>query len=111
MSHQLRDAHAEILIHTGQHYDHQMSGIFFDELAIPVPDYNLGVGSASHAVQTAEIMIRLEPLLDRSLPMRSSSTVIPTPPWRRLLPRSSLGFPLLTWKRACAGSGWTCRRR
>jgi UDP-N-acetylglucosamine 2-epimerase (non-hydrolysing) len=48
------------VIHTGQHYDTSMSDIFFNQLGIPSPDFNLGVGSASHAKQTAEIMIRLE---------------------------------------------------
>ena len=48
------------IIHTGQHYDATMSDIFFNQLGIPEPDFNLGVGSASHARQTAEIMIRLE---------------------------------------------------
>lgn len=49
-----------LLVHTGQHYDEKMSKLFFDELAIPRPDVNLEVGSASHAVQTAEIMSRFE---------------------------------------------------
>src|SRR5712692_2189224 len=44
------------LVHTGQHYDARMSQLFFQELEIPRPDYELEVGSASHAVQTAEIM-------------------------------------------------------
>jgi UDP-N-acetylglucosamine 2-epimerase (non-hydrolysing) len=48
------------LVHTGQHYDFELSKIFFDELGIPRPAYELGVGSASHATQTAEIMKRFE---------------------------------------------------
>jgi UDP-N-acetylglucosamine 2-epimerase (non-hydrolysing) len=50
------------LVHTGQHYDRKMSGVFFGELGIPVPDINLEVGSGSHAVQTANIMTRFEPV-------------------------------------------------
>ncbi len=53
-----------LLIHTGQHYDGPMSEQFFAELEIPAPDFNLGVGSGSHAVQTAEVMQRLEPILE-----------------------------------------------
>ncbi len=52
-----------LLVHTGQHYDKAMSDLFFDQLGIPQPDINLGVGSASHAVQTAEIMKSIEPVL------------------------------------------------
>jgi UDP-GlcNAc3NAcA epimerase len=52
----------EVLIHTGQHYDDRMSKVFFDELGIPEPRVNLGVGSGSHAIQTGEAMMRLEPL-------------------------------------------------
>jgi len=49
-----------LLVHTGQHYDERMSDLFFRQLEIPEPDLNLGVGSGSHAVQTAEIMMRFE---------------------------------------------------
>ena len=49
-----------ILVHTGQHYDYEMSGVFFEDLDIPDPDVHLGVGSGSHAVQTAKIMIEFE---------------------------------------------------
>jgi UDP-N-acetylglucosamine 2-epimerase (non-hydrolysing) len=52
-----------VIIHTGQHYDQGMSAAFFEELWIPAPDHHLGVGSASHAQQTAAVMQRLEPLL------------------------------------------------
>jgi len=49
-----------ILVHTGQHYDDKMSKVFFDDLELPKPDIDLGIGSASHAVQTAKIMIAFE---------------------------------------------------
>ena len=52
-----------VLVHTGQHYDKAMSGVFFEELEIPAPGYSLEVGSGSHAVQTARIMERFEPVL------------------------------------------------
>lgn len=52
------------LVHTGQHYDIEMNRTFFEQLGIPKPDVNLDVGSASHALQTAEIMRRLEPVID-----------------------------------------------
>lgn len=52
-----------VLVHTGQHYDANMSDLFFRQLGIPEPDLNLGVGSGSHASQTAEIMRRFEPVL------------------------------------------------
>lgn len=51
------------LVHTGQHYDEKMSKLFFDQLNIPKPDVDLEVGSASHAVQTAEVMRRFEPVV------------------------------------------------
>jgi len=68
VSHALRKSHREILVHTGQHYDYQMSQTFFDELGIPAPDYNLEVGSASHATQTAEILVRFEEVVQKETP-------------------------------------------
>ena len=56
------------LLHTGQHYDPEMNSQYFQALGIPDPDINLDVGSASHAVQTGEIMRRFEPVLDRERP-------------------------------------------
>jgi UDP-N-acetylglucosamine 2-epimerase (non-hydrolysing) len=60
---QYPDQFEQILVHTGQHYDANMSQVFFDELDLPRPDVNLEVGSGSHAVQTAEVMTRFEPVL------------------------------------------------
>jgi UDP-N-acetylglucosamine 2-epimerase (non-hydrolysing) len=57
-----------ILVHTGQHYDKNMSGVFFDELGLPKPDIYLGVGSASHAKQTAQIMVGFEEICEENEP-------------------------------------------
>lgn len=68
LSDQLRKKHTEILIHTGQHYDLQMSEVFFKELNIPKPDHNLEVGSGSHAEQTAKMLVDLEKLFIKIQP-------------------------------------------
>ena len=52
-----------LLVHTGQHYDEKMSDLFFRQLGLPEPDVNLGVGSGSHTIQTANLMLRFEPVL------------------------------------------------
>jgi UDP-N-acetylglucosamine 2-epimerase (non-hydrolysing) len=52
-----------LLVHTGQHYDRQMSSVFFDELGLPHPDVDLNVGSADHAEQTARVMVAFEPVV------------------------------------------------
>src|SRR5262245_48052430 len=59
----LAAGHSARLVHTGQHYDNSMSEVFLNELGLPQPDDRLEVGSASHAVQTARIMERFEPVL------------------------------------------------
>lgn len=64
----LRETHTEVLVHTGQHYDERMSEVFFRELGIPEPDYNLEVGSAGHSVQTGEMLIRMEPIFEKEKP-------------------------------------------
>src|SRR5438128_1773967 len=65
-----RHPHAfeSVLVHTGQHYDVRMSDSFFRDLAMPAPDYNLEVGSGSHASQTAAVMTRIEPVLQEVKP-------------------------------------------
>lgn len=63
-----REQIRHLLVHTGQHYDDLMSGVFFRDLNIPVPDIYLGVGSGSHATQTAEVMKNFEPVLLKEKP-------------------------------------------
>lgn len=58
----------DVIIHSGQHYDFEMSRTFFEEFEIPKPDYNLGIGSGTHAEQTGAIMTELEPLLQKEQP-------------------------------------------
>ncbi|HUS86892.1 MAG TPA: UDP-N-acetylglucosamine 2-epimerase (non-hydrolyzing) [Bacteroidales bacterium] len=58
----------EFILHTGQHYDREMSGVFFEELEIPKPDYNLGVGSARHGKQTASMISGIEEIILKEKP-------------------------------------------
>ncbi len=64
----LRREHEEVLVHTGQHYDPNLSGVFFQELEIPKPNHYLGVGSGSHGRMTGQMLERLEPVLEREAP-------------------------------------------
>lgn len=68
LSRVLRKEHQEILVHTGQHYDYNMSDIFFEEMNIPKPDYNLGIACKSHAEMTGKMMIELEKVLLKEQP-------------------------------------------
>lgn len=68
VSNVLRTEHEEVLIHTGQHYDENMSKIFFDELEIPKPDYDLGIGSGGHGVQTGNMLVKLEEIYLKEKP-------------------------------------------
>ena len=64
----LRSSHTSVLVHTGQHYDANMSRVFFDELQLPEPDHHLGVGSGRHGAQTGEMLARLETVLTADRP-------------------------------------------
>jgi UDP-GlcNAc3NAcA epimerase len=68
VSRQLRARGEEVLVHTGQHYDAELSDVFFEQLDLPRPDHNLGVGSAPHGRQTARMIEGLEPLVEQVRP-------------------------------------------
>lgn len=68
VSHVLRKKHQEILVHTGQHYDYNMSEKFFEELSIPKPDYNLGIAGGTHAQMTGRMMMAIEEVLLKEQP-------------------------------------------
>ena len=68
LSRAIRREHEEILVHTGQHYDSGMSDVFFGELNIPKPDYNLGIGSGMHGEQTGRMLIEIEKILIKEKP-------------------------------------------
>ncbi len=68
MSRVLRKKHTEILVHTGQHYDPLMSDVFFKELNIPMPDYNLGISGGTHAEMTARMLTAVDETLARETP-------------------------------------------
>lgn len=68
VSHKLQNKHEEIIVHTGQHYDYNMSSVFFDELDIPHPNYNLGISGGSHAEMTGKMIIEIERVLKKEQP-------------------------------------------
>lgn len=68
LSRVLRKSREEKLVHTGQHHDANMSGVFFDELDIPRPDYNLGIAGGTHAQMTGRMLIALEEVLEKEKP-------------------------------------------
>jgi len=70
VSRALRAVAREVLVHTGQHYDEGMSAVFFEQLDIPAPDFNLGVGSSSHGVQTGRMLEQIEAVLEKEQPDR-----------------------------------------
>jgi UDP-N-acetylglucosamine 2-epimerase (non-hydrolysing) len=68
LSKELRKHHEEVLVHTGQHYDYGMSDVFFEELSIPQPDYNLKIGSNTQGKQTGEMILSIEQVLLKEEP-------------------------------------------
>lgn len=67
-SRHIRKRHQEVLVHTGQHFDRNMSAIFFEEMEIPKPDYNLGISGGSHGKMTAGMLVALEEIMEKEKP-------------------------------------------
>lgn len=68
VSRELRKKHQEVLVHTGQHYDYNMSDIFFEEMDIPKPDYNLGIAGGTHGQMTGKMLMAIEEVLLKEQP-------------------------------------------
>ena len=68
LSRQIRKEHQEILVHTGQHFDDNMSAVFFQEMEIPAPDYNLGISGGSHGQMTGRMLMAIEEVLQKETP-------------------------------------------
>ena len=79
----LRKEHQEILVHTGQHHDANMSDVFFAEMDIPRPDYNLGIAGGTHGSMTGKMLMAIEEILLQESRTLCWYTAIPTPPWQR----------------------------
>jgi len=94
LSRAIRLHHHEILLHTGQRYDYGMSDVFFDDLGIPPPDYNLGVGSCPNGAQTGAMLQVIETVLEKERPQG----VI-------------VYFPLPISRPGCAASIDRCRKK
>jgi len=101
----------QILVHTGQHYDPNMAGVFFEELGMPQPDIYLRVGSDNHARQTARIMTAFDTVCDERRPglVVVAGDVNSTVAAALVLRNAGFQWPM--WRRDCAASTGPCPRR
>src|SRR5258708_8208735 len=102
-----REGVRQVLVHTGQHYDAKMSDVFFQDLGMPDPDVHLGVGSGSHAQQTAKVMVEIEPVLLREQPdvVLVAGDVNSTP--AAALTAAKLGFAVAHVEAGLRSRDWT----
>ncbi len=90
-----------VIIHTGQHYNYEMDKIFFDELGLRNPDYSLNVGSATHAVQTANMMVGIEKILMEYKPDIVTVFADPNTPLAGALAAAKLNIPVVHMEAGC----------
>jgi hypothetical protein len=101
----------QTVVHTGQHYDRNMSDVFFSQLEIPEPDANLEVGSGSQARQTAEIMSRFEPVVRDYQPDIVLAYGDVNSPWRPLWCVLNCLYVSVTWKLVFARLTGRCQKK
>ena len=106
----LRECAQEVIVHTGQHHDDDLSRVFFDELGVPAPDRQLGAGEGSNSAQTARMLAALEPVLrdiepDLVLVYGDTNSTL-----AGALAGAQLGLRWLTSRPACARSTARCPR-
>lgn len=101
----------QVLVDTGQHYDASMASVFFRDLSLPEPDRSLGVGSGSHAVQTAKVMIGFEEVCLDERPDLVVAVGDVNSTLAAALVASKLLIPLAPWRQAFGASIEACRRR
>jgi hypothetical protein len=89
----------QVIVHTGQNYDYELNQIFFDELELRKPDYFLEAAGKTACETVGNVIARIDPVMERELPMRFSSWGTPTVVWPPTLP-SVEKFPYFTWKPA-----------
>ena len=109
VSRAVRGVAGEVLLDTGQHYDHELAGVFFDELDLPRPDIELGVGSDGHARQTAAMLTGIAAAIEeRGSAGSCSSTATRTRPSPARWPRPSCTCRSPTSRLVCARSTGAC---
>ena len=93
----------EVLVHTGQHYDQNMSAVFFNQLEIPEPNVNLGVGSGPHGWQTAEMLTQIEKVLVVESETKTLCIGNSAPSWKYRQPQK---FEIYLYRLSTSGSKW-----